>query len=186
MALRPLTRLMREFLMRTTQSAWSPSFGTGASWWRARTVSGTCPGRDAKVVTRVHCAVLESPAGRFASRIAGHESLVLRTTGRKSGLGRETALSFTRDGGAFVVFASDGGAPCHPDWYRNLQANPLVDVVVGGKLIAVRAETVTGPDRDRLWRAAVRSFPGYRVYQARTAREIPVVRLVPRAPSPGP
>jgi F420H(2)-dependent quinone reductase len=138
-----------------------------------------------KVATRMHCAVLESPAGRFASRIAGHEFLVLRTTGRKSGLGRETPLSFTRDGGAFVVIASDGGAPRHPDWYRNLQANPHVDVLVGGKLIAARAETVTGPDRDRLWRAAARSFPGYRVYQARTAREIPVLRLVPKAPSPG-
>ena len=105
--------------------------------------------------------------------------LVLHTTGRKSGEPRQTPLSYTKDGDAYVVIASDGGSLHDPDWYANLVQDPDVEIEVGGRRRPARAETVTGPDRDRLWRQAVGTFGGYAGYQARTEREIPVVRLVP-------
>jgi deazaflavin-dependent oxidoreductase (nitroreductase family) len=107
-------------------------------------------------------------------------NLVLHTTGRKSGQHRQTPLSFTRDGDAYVVIASNGGSPRPPDWYLNLQADDHVEVEVDGKRQPVTASTATGDDRERLWRQAVSSFAGYNGYQARTQREIPVVRLTPR------
>jgi deazaflavin-dependent oxidoreductase (nitroreductase family) len=130
-----------------------------------------------KGMTQLHRMGMQSPLGPLLRRMGTQEFLVLETTGRRSGALRQTPLSFTRDGDAFVLIASNGGAPRHPDWYRNLLAHPDATVEVGGERIPVRATTVTGELRDRLWRGAVRSYPGYRAYQIRTDREIPVVRL---------
>ncbi len=132
-----------------------------------------------KGVTQLHRAALQSPAAPLLRRVGGQEFLVLETTGRRSGAVRSTPLSFTRDGDGCVVIASNGGATRDPDWYRNLQADGAATVEVAGRRIPVRATTVTGNERTRLWRAAVRSYPGYAAYQLRTGRDIPVVRLAP-------
>jgi deazaflavin-dependent oxidoreductase (nitroreductase family) len=136
-----------------------------------------------KAVTRGHRLLLQSPLGPFLSRTPVGRFLVLHTTGRRSGAPRQTPLSYTKDGDAYVVIASDGGAPRHPDWYHNLEKRPDAEVEIGGRRRPVRAETVTGTERDRLWRQAVESFGGYAGYQTRTEREIPVVRLRPTAPT---
>jgi F420H(2)-dependent quinone reductase len=133
-----------------------------------------------KAATRGHRLLLQSPLGRLMSATPMGGFLVLHTMGRRSGAPRQTPLSYTRDGDAFVVIASNGGSPGHPDWYLNLQEHPEVEVEIGGRRVPVRAETVTGDERDRLWRQAVRSFAGYVGYQVRTGRQIPVVRLAPR------
>jgi deazaflavin-dependent oxidoreductase (nitroreductase family) len=138
-----------------------------------------------KAVTLSHRLLLQSPLGPYLNRfLPGPDFLVLHTTGRKSGKARQTPLSFTRDGtgeqAAYVLIASNGGAPRHPDWYLNLEAHPDAEVDVDGRHIPVRAETAVGVERDRLFEAAARSYAGYRGYQARTQREIPVVRLIPR------
>jgi F420H(2)-dependent quinone reductase len=132
-----------------------------------------------KAATRGHRLLLQSPLGPMLSRTPMGRFLVLHTTGRKSGEPRQTPLSYTKDGEAYVVIASDGGSPHHPDWYANLVEHPDTEIEVRGRRRQVRAETVTGSDRDRLWRQAVGTFGGYAGYQARTDREIPVVRLVP-------
>jgi deazaflavin-dependent oxidoreductase (nitroreductase family) len=123
--------------------------------------------------------LLESPIGPWLAMLPGGRFLVLETTGRNSGQPRKTPLSYTRDGDAFVVIASNGGAARDPDWYRNLQAHSDASVHVGGTTTPVRAETVSGPDRARLWGNAVAAYAGYTSYQARAPREIPVVRLTP-------
>jgi deazaflavin-dependent oxidoreductase (nitroreductase family) len=134
-----------------------------------------------KAMTTAHRMLLESWVGPFVARLGWQEFLVLRTTGRKSGQHRETPLSFTRDGDAFVVIGSNGGAPRDPDWVHNLRASPDASVVIGGAAPRhVRAEFLTGADRKRLWDAAVRTYPLYAAYQARARREIPVVRLAPQ------
>jgi F420H(2)-dependent quinone reductase len=130
-----------------------------------------------KAATLLHRMLIQSPLGRV--ELPGQQFLVLHTTGRSSGRHRQTPLSYTRDGDSYVVIASNGGAPRHPDWYLNLEATPRAEIEVGGARTPVRPETVTGDERDRLWRAAVRSYAGYAGYQARAAREIPVVRLTP-------
>jgi len=132
-----------------------------------------------KAATRGHRLLLQSPLGPYLSRTPMGRFLVLHTTGRRSGQPRQTPLSYTKDGDAYVVIASDGGSPRHPDWYLNLEDHPDAEVEVGGRRRPVRAETVSGDERDRLWGQAVRSFGGYAAYQTRTDREIPVVRLVP-------
>ena len=131
-----------------------------------------------KAMTRVHTTFIQSPLGLLWAP-PGARFLVLHTTGRHSGKERQTPLSFMKDDDSYVVIASNGGAARHPDWYLNLQANPEADVDVRGKKKHVRAETVTGSARDRLWNAAVTSFGGYAGYQMRAVREIPVVRLRP-------
>src|SRR6478609_3801697 len=130
-----------------------------------------------KAVTGAHRLLLESPLGPLLSRTPIGRFLVLHTTGRRSGRPRNTPLSYTKDGDAYVVIASNGGSPGDPDWYLNLQANPSAEVEVSGRRSRVAAETVTGEERERLWRQAVRSYGGYAGYQQRTDRQIPVVRL---------
>lgn len=132
-----------------------------------------------KAGTRAHRLLLQSPLGPMVSNLPGNRLLVLHTSGRHSGQPRQTPLSYTKDGDSYVVIASDGGARKNPDWYLNLQAEPEAEVERNGRRRAVRAETVTGTERDRLWRQAVTAFPGYAGYQQRTDREIPVVRLNP-------
>ena len=132
-----------------------------------------------KAVTRGHRLLLQSPLGPLLSTAPIGRFLVLHTTGRRSGEPRQTPLSYTRDGDAFVVIASDGGSPRDPDWYLNLKEHPEAEVEISGRRRSVRAETVTGAERDRLWLQAVGSFRGYAGYQERTDREIPVVRLTP-------
>jgi deazaflavin-dependent oxidoreductase (nitroreductase family) len=132
-----------------------------------------------KAATRGHRLMLQSPLGPMLSKTPIGRFLVLHTTGRRSGQLRQTPLSYTKDGDAYVVIASDGGSPHHPDWYLNLEHDPDAEVEVGGRRRPVHAETVTGADRERLWRQATRSYGGYEAYRARADREIPVVRLVP-------
>ena len=106
-------------------------------------------------------------------------SLLLTTTGRKSGEKFIFPLYYGKVGDSYIVVASKGGAPQHPGWYRNLLADPEVDVQIGSKKIKARARTATGPERARLWQKALEFWPPYADYQKKTAREIPVVVLDP-------
>ena len=106
-------------------------------------------------------------------------SLLLTATGRKSGEPFIFPLFYGKDGDSFIVVASKGGAPQHPGWYRNLLANPEVEVQVGTAKMRARARTATGAERVRLWDKALEFWPPYADYQKKTEREIPVVVLDP-------
>lgn len=108
-------------------------------------------------------------------------SLLLTTTGRKSGARYIFPLFYGSDGGAYFVIASKGGAPEHPGWYRNILANPEVALQVGTKHLKARARTATGEERARLWEKSLEFWPPYADYQKKTDREIPVVVLDPIA-----
>ena len=107
----------------------------------------------------------------------GVPTLALTTTGRRSGKQHRTMLIYGRDGDRYIVVASKGGADEHPQWYRNLQANPEVQVQVGGERFPARARTATGDERSRLWKLMAEIWPAYNQYQTKTSREIPVVIL---------
>ena len=100
-----------------------------------------------RAVTRTHQLLLRSPLGPWLDLLPGPHYLVLETRGRRSGRLRRTPLSFTKDGDAYVVIASNGGAPKHPDWSLNLLAHPEAEVTVAGATTPVRAETATGSER---------------------------------------
>lgn len=111
----------------------------------------------------------------------GVPTLLLTTTGRKTGEPRTSALIFGRDGDDYLVIASMGGAPRHPQWYLNLQADPRATIQVKGDVIEVEAHTAPPEEKPRLWRIMADQWPNYDVYQTRTDREIPVVVLRPVA-----
>ena len=103
--------------------------------------------------------------------------LLLTTTGRKSGRAITLPLIFGQSGADYVVVASKGGAPNHPSWYLNLEANPEVQVQVKADKFRARAHTAKGAERARLWKTMVDIFAPYEDYQKKTQREIPVVVL---------
>ena len=113
----------------------------------------------------------------------GHEwrpgvpTLLLTTTGRKSGEARTTPLIYGEDGANHVVVASKGGAPEHPAWFKNLDADPSVRVQVGPDEFAAGARVATGEERERLWKLMSGIWPDYDDYATKTDREIPVVVL---------
>ncbi|AWS45029.1 nitroreductase family deazaflavin-dependent oxidoreductase [Streptosporangium sp. 'caverna'] len=112
----------------------------------------------------------------------GHEwqgtvTLLLTTTGRKSGEQRETPLIYQRHGDDYLVVASKGGADAPPAWYLNLQANPEVEVQVLGDRFTARARTATAEEKPGLWKIMAATWPAYDEYQTKTDREIPVVVL---------
>ena len=110
----------------------------------------------------------------------GATALLLTTTGRKSGLERTAPLIFAAHGDDYLVVASMGGAPMHPQWYLNVEADPQAKIQVKGDVIDVVARTATPDERPALWAAVNEQWPNYDVYQSRTDREIPVVVLTPR------
>lgn len=119
---------------------------------------------------------------RATNGAEGHEwqgatVLILTTTGRRSGAPRSTPLIYGRDGDAYVVVASKGGDADHPGWYKNLQAQPEVEVQVCADRFRARARTATAEEKPRLWQSAVERWPAYDEYQHKTERSIPVVVL---------
>jgi deazaflavin-dependent oxidoreductase (nitroreductase family) len=106
-------------------------------------------------------------------------TLLLTTTGRKSGNALTLPLIFGRSGSNYVVVASKGGAPAHPAWYLNLEANPEVRVQVKGEKFTARAHTADAAERVALWPMMVQIYGPYAEYQTKTDRQIPVVVLKP-------
>ena len=106
-------------------------------------------------------------------------SLMLTTTGRRSGEKFVFPLYYGTTGDSYIVVASKGGAPDHPGWYKNLVANPDVEVQVGTKKLKAKARTVTDEERAKLWPVALKFWPPYADYAKKTEREIPVVVLDP-------
>ena len=105
--------------------------------------------------------------------------LLLTTTGRKSGRELTLPLIFGRSASDYVVVASKGGAPMHPAWYLNLQANPEVRLQVKAEKFKARAHTAAAAERARLWPMMVGIYGPYAKYQTLTDRQIPVVVLRP-------
>jgi deazaflavin-dependent oxidoreductase (nitroreductase family) len=115
----------------------------------------------------------------------GHESngvytLVLATTGRRTGEPRRTCLIYGTSGDDFVVVASKGGADEDPAWFTNLQAEPSVGVQVGTRRFTARARVASPAERAPLWARMARIFPLYDEYAQKTDRVIPIVLLTPQ------
>jgi F420H(2)-dependent quinone reductase len=126
----------------------------------------------------VHQWLYEHSDGRIGASLGGRPMLLLRTVGRRTNQPRTAALLYVRDGHAYVVIASKGGAPHHPGWFHNLTAQPDVGIQVGRQRIPVRARIAEGEERSRLWARADEINQGqYAAYQSRTSRVIPVVVL---------
>jgi len=117
--------------------------------------------------------------GKVGGPFEGRTLLLLHTKGAKSRQERINPVAYIKDGGRFVVIASKGGAPTHPDWYYNILADPLLTIEVGDERHAVRAAVAAEPERTRLYDRMVDMMPGFGDYQRKTSRVIPVIVLTP-------
>lgn len=116
--------------------------------------------------------------GKLGGQFQGAPVLLLRTTGAKSSIERTNPMMYMDDNGRRYVFASKAGADSNPDWYHNLVANPQVTVELGGETFRALATPVAGADRDRIYAIQAERYPGFREYQEKTSRVIPVVEIV--------
>jgi deazaflavin-dependent oxidoreductase (nitroreductase family) len=149
-----------------------------------RALAGTAPVARvfARVLHRFDLDVHRRSSGRstLTTVVSGLPVVLLTTTGARTGEPRTWPLVGLRDGARTVVVASNFGRRHHPAWDHNVRAHPSATLTVGGRATAVRATEATGPERDRLWAAALRVYPAWAAYERRAApRRIPVLVLTP-------
>lgn len=127
-----------------------------------------------------HRALLKLTGGRFPSRMLGMQPVELHTVGRVSGARRSTMLTAPIcEEDRVILVASKGGHQDHPDWYKNLAANPDVELTIDDRTRPMRARTATPEEKAELWPAVVAVYRGYEGYQRNTERDIPVVICEP-------
>ena len=101
--------------------------------------------------------------------------IIVTHRGRKTDAVRKTPLMKAMDGDSYILVASMGGAPKHPDWYHNLKKQPNVEIRDNAEVHSMRVrEVVDSTEKQRLWAIAVAAYPPYREYQDKTDRLIPV------------
>ncbi|MDA8275097.1 MAG: nitroreductase family deazaflavin-dependent oxidoreductase [Actinomycetota bacterium] len=125
----------------------------------------------------------ERSGGREASTLldTGLPIVVVTTRGHRTGAVRKTPLMRVEHGGEYALVASQGGAPKHPAWYRNVVADPdAVTLQDGAEPVDVHVREVHGAEREQWWERAVEAYPPYAEYQAKTDRVIPVLVATPR------
>jgi deazaflavin-dependent oxidoreductase (nitroreductase family) len=132
------------------------------------------------LMSAVNTWVYRLTGGRLGGRFfGGAPVLLLITKGRRSGEPRTAPLLYLADGANLVIVASKGGMSHHPLWYRNLEANPDVEVEIGSERRRMRARRASDAEKATLWPRLVAMYADYASYQARTERDIPVVILSP-------
>lgn len=135
----------------------------------------------AKGMNLGHRAIRAASGGRLLSTAFGMPALELHTIGRKTGKERRVMLTTpVHDDERIVLVASKGGDDRHPDWYRNLVANPDVEITLDGRRRPMRARAATPEEKAELWPQVVAAYKGYAGYQRRTERDIPLVICEPR------
>lgn len=151
---------------------------TGKPWTPAQERFGSIVVR---YMSRANKWLYRATGGRLGGSFFGAPVMFLTTIGRKSGEARTVPLLCLAEGETLVTVASKGGMSHHPMWYRNLAANPAVEVEFQGRTRAMTAHTATPGEKQQWWPKLVAMYPDYAAYQARTERDIPVVVLTPRA-----
>ena len=157
---------------------------------RVRLVRYTPSGMVIFPYLKLHKFVYLHSGGLIGSRRGGGSpTLLLTTTGRRSGEPRTVAVGYLKDGERLVVVASNGGSDRPPSWLLNLQANPVVAIQIGRNKFSARASVASAEERQELWPRANRNNKGlapiihpgalgrYDVLQRHTTRVIPVVLL---------
>lgn len=126
-----------------------------------------------------HVRAYRESGGEVGYLWNGVPTLLLTATGRRTGRKLTSPLIFARDGDDYLIVASMGGAPRHPNWFLNLQAKPEAEIQVKAETLPVVARAASATEKPRLWKIVTDVWPNYDVYQSRTDRDIPVVVLSP-------
>lgn len=134
-----------------------------------------------RMLNRAHRGLLTLSFGRVGWELGSMPVLQLHTVGRITGTRRSVMLTApVHENGRYVLVASKGGDPRHPQWYLNLLTQPDVEVTVRGETLSMHTRTASAEERSELWPRIVGAHPGYAGYQRKTTREIPVVICEPR------
>jgi deazaflavin-dependent oxidoreductase (nitroreductase family) len=136
-------------------------------------------------VGKLHMRVYQLTGGRIGQWSGPLETLLLTTVGRRSGERRTVPLTYLRDGDAYVLVASNGGAERNPAWWLNLEKTPQAELQVGSTTLTAVARKADAAERARLWPKLKAANPFYAAYERVTAREIPVVLLQPAGAAEG-
>jgi len=145
-------------------------------------------GRTLQAWVKIHLRLYRRSRGRLLYRMRGMPTMLLTTTGRRSGRAHTVPLPYFVDpvaadpagGPAKVVVGSFAGSDHHPAWALNIIASPAVDVLDRGEQYAATAEVLSGEHRGAVWAALIAASPWYADYQTRTPREIPLIRITRR------
>ena len=124
-------------------------------------------------------AEFRANGGKVGGPFEGAPLLLLHTVGAKTGQPRVTPVMYQDIGDGVAVFASKAGAPTNPAWYYNLLASPRASAEIGAGTVEVVAREADGAERDRIWEAQKRDYPGFADYERKTTRQIPVIILEP-------
>jgi deazaflavin-dependent oxidoreductase (nitroreductase family) len=147
----------------------------------------TPPPDEIVAISKGHVDAMESSDADEIWQVAGMHHVVVRTVGRKSGNEHKVALPIWRDpDGHRIVAGSFAGADRHPSWFLNLRdrdANPEVLCRVQGSQYWSVPEVLEGDEYDRIWKLFTADRAWYNDYQAKTDRQIPLVRLPETRPA---
>ena len=127
--------------------------------------------------SRFHAFVFEISKGKFMNNLLGQKMMLISTIGRKSGKIRKTPLLYIKHKEYIYCAGSYAGSDKHPDWCLNLIKTPNIEIFADRKRRQVKSEFLSGKEREHIWKLLCKSYPSYTDYQARTNREIPVIKF---------
>jgi len=134
----------------------------------------------ARLLEAGHRVMLKVSGGRYPRTVMGMQPVELHAIGRKTGERRSTLLTAPIcEENRVVLVASKGGARDHPIWYKNIVANPDVELTINDRTRRMRARTASPEEKADLWPTIVGRYKGYAEYQRSTERDIPVVICEP-------
>ena len=118
-----------------------------------------------KLFGKAHGALYRISGSRVFANLGQVPTLLLTSTGSKSGKPRTVPLLYVKNDNGYAVVASFAGAPEHPAWYRNLQKHAEASVQIEGRVIPVTASTATPEEKNCLWPRFTAIYPDYDSYQ---------------------
>ena len=130
-----------------------------------------------RLIGRLHAWLWKLAGGKLGNAFGRAPFMMLTTKGRKTGRSRATPVLYLQDGPDLIVVASFGGNDMHPAWFLNLEQCPEAEVLIKGERRRVVARRVSPEEKKVIWPRLVKKHPNFDIYQQRTSREIPLLRL---------
>jgi F420H(2)-dependent quinone reductase len=130
-----------------------------------------------RLMNRGHVWLYRRSGGKLLGRLGGERVVLLTTKGRRTGESRTTPVQCSRVGDAWIIVASNRGAPTPPAWYLNLTAEPDVAVECGRETLRLSAREATGAERERLWAELIAANRWLEPTQRRARGLLPLIVL---------
>jgi F420H(2)-dependent quinone reductase len=139
--------------------------------------------RTIRLIGRVHAWVWRLTRGRLVNGIGAAPFILLTTKGRKTKRARTTPVLYLQDGDDLIVVASFGGNDVDPAWYLNLEDCPEAEIMIRGERRRITSRKLSFDEKRVVWPRFVKLYPQFEIYQQRTSREIPLLRLTAKSQS---